>query len=83
MDREGFLEQVRHQYMERISAVYVQAEHEHGEVDYGFLSAQLLKLKKGAAAEGIGGADFDEMVRSVLPDLDGKVDLSAPIKKAA
>lgn len=83
MDREGFLEQVRHQYMERISAVYVQAEHEHGEVDYGFLSTQLTKLKKGAAAEGIAGHDFDEMVRSVLPDLEGKLEFLAPIKKAA
>ena len=81
MDRETFLEQVKQQYMERITAIYVQAEHT-GSVDFGQLTTALQKLKKSAAAEGIKAADFDEMVYSAIPEMEGKFDLP-PVKKAA
>ena len=86
MDREGFLETLKKQYTDRISASYFQFEHEGGSVDYPQLSAALQKLKKSAAAEGIRPADFDDLVHSVLPGVEGKVDLGsrpAPTKKAA
>jgi hypothetical protein len=86
MDRETFLEQVKQQYMEQITALYMKAEHT-GKVDFKQLTTQLVQLKKLAAGEGLRGEEFDEMVYSLLPGVEGRVELSIPstqtTKKAA
>jgi hypothetical protein len=82
MDRETFLEQVKQQYMERISDVYMRAEHT-GKVDFKQLTASLQQLKKLATGEGLTGPEFDDLVYSLLPGVEGKVELSVPRKKAA
>ncbi|MFN7683849.1 MAG: hypothetical protein ACK5QT_00350 [Oligoflexia bacterium] len=82
MDRETFLEQVKQQYMERITAVYMQAEHT-GRVDFKQLSLQLQELKKLAAGEGVPAPEFDDLVYSLLPGVEGQVELSIPARPAA
>jgi hypothetical protein len=82
MDRETFLEQVKQQYMEQISALYMKAEHS-GKVDFKQLTTQLVQLKKLAAGEGVRASEFDEMVYSLLPGVEGKIELGIPAQKAA
>ncbi len=81
MDKETFFEQVKQQYMEQITAIYMKAEHS-GKVDFKQLTTQLQQLKKLAAGEGLRGPEFDEMVYSLLPGVEGKVELTIT-KKAA
>jgi len=74
MNRESFLETVRKQYCERISASYMLCEH-GGRINVEELGAQLKPLKKMAAREGLTHGEFDELVFSFFPDVRGKVDL--------
>jgi Ca2+-binding EF-hand superfamily protein len=74
MNRESFLETVRKQYCERISASYMICEH-GGRVDVEELATQLKPLKRMAAREGLTHGEFDELVFSFFPDIRGKVDL--------
>lgn len=83
MNRESFLETVRKQYCDRISASYLLCEHE-GRVNVEEFGAQLKPLKKMAEREGISFSEFDELVFSFFPDIRGRVDLEiVPYSKAA
>ncbi|MEN9723255.1 MAG: hypothetical protein RJB38_1241 [Pseudomonadota bacterium] len=84
MNRESFLESVRKQYSERISASYMLCEH-GGRLDIDELGSQLKPLKKMALKEGLSPSEFDEIVFSFFPDTRGKVDLElgSPAAKAA
>jgi len=84
MNRESYMETVRQQYAEKVTAAYVQCEHD-GQENFTELTAQLVKIKRQAISEGMSDADFDDIVFSALPDVRGKVELTLPqtAKKAA
>jgi hypothetical protein len=86
MNREGFLETIRRQYIEDIHEAYQACIHEGGQViDYEKLTECLTKLMRTAARDGLPPADFEEMVYSTLPQAQGKVhfEIPAPYVKAA
>jgi hypothetical protein len=77
MDREGFLETIRRQYAEDIQEAYLESEHEGGEVDYGALRDRLGKLMRNAKVDGLPHKDFQDLVLSTLPQVEGKLDWSS------
>jgi hypothetical protein len=81
MDRESFLDTLRQKYAENIHEAYLECEHEDGRsVDYPRLNGLLQKLAKTAKVEGLPPKEFEDLVRSTLPEVNGKLDLG---KKAA
>jgi hypothetical protein len=66
MNRESFLETVRHQYCEEIYSAFLQCEH-GSEVDYAQLTHLLSMLRDAAKGEGLAHSDFEDLVKSVLP----------------
>jgi|GEM_PF-1323524 len=74
MDRESFLETVRQQYAEEIQEAYYECEHEDGrEIDYIKLNQNLARLMQGAMLDGLPPADFEDLVRSTLPQASPKL----------
>ncbi len=67
MDKESFLETLKTQYTEEIREVYLECEHNEA-VDIAKLEAQLKKLMKGARAEGLPSQEFEDLVKSNLPE---------------
>jgi hypothetical protein len=90
MDREGFLETMRRQYIEDIHEAYQASLHEGGgKVDYVQLSGMLSKVMRRASMDGFKQMDFEELVYSTIPLSTGQLQLSMPpqaqipMKKAA
>jgi hypothetical protein len=70
MDRESFLETVKKQYADEIQEAYVECEHEDGRaVDYAQLNQMLRRLQGSARAEGLLEKDFQDLVRTALPEI--------------
>jgi hypothetical protein len=67
MDRESFLDGIKQQYAERIHEAYIECEHEEV-VDFTRLGTALKKLMTQAKAEGLPAKDFEDLVRSTLPE---------------
>jgi len=86
MNREGFIETIRRQYIEDIHEAYQGVLHAGGHVvDYEQLTGVLTKLMRTAARDGITAQEFEEMVFSTLPDTQGKIhfEVTPPVIKAA
>lgn len=89
MDREGYLETVRRQYIEDIQEAYFECEHGGDFVlDLPTLQQRLGSLMKCAQVDGLPRSEFEELVTTTLPHLQGKLDLTpgraaAEKKKAA
>ncbi len=83
MDREGFLETVRRQYIEDIQEAYFECEHGGDFVlDLPTLQARLGTLMKSAQVDGLPRSEFEELVLTTLPHLQGKIDLNAAQKSS-
>ena len=68
MDREGFLETMRRQYIEDIHEAYQASLHEGGgRVDYVHLSGVLSQVMRRASKDGFKPMDFEELVYATLP----------------
>ncbi len=67
MDREDFIETLKRQYADNIHEAYIECEHEKGVVDYPALKAQIDKIARSAAVEGLRPSEYQELVHSVLP----------------
>jgi len=79
MNREGFLETIRKQYVEDIHEAYQASLHEGGgKVDYVHLSSLLSKMMRRASMDGLRQPDFEELVYSTLPLSTGQLQLSMP-----
>jgi hypothetical protein len=79
MNREGFLETMRRQYVEDIHEAYQASLHEGGgRVDYVQLSGLLSKMMRRASMDGLKQPEFEELVYSTLPLSTGQLQLSMP-----
>lgn len=78
MNREGFLETLKQQYAEDIHAAWIECEKEYGEVNYPKLNQLLSKLMKNAKLDGLSQKDFEELVRSTIPEASKELALSVP-----
>src|ERR1700722_2927929 len=76
MDRESFLYTVKKNYSEEIMAAYLECEHE-AKVDFDVLNKRLIKLMGNAKVEGLSAKEFEDLVKSTLPDVSGRVDLKS------
>ena len=84
MNRESFLETIRQQYADEIREAYIECEHDEGRTfDIPELNKRLKKLMSAAKVSGLAPAEFEEMVRSILPDVVSKLDFGSWAKKAA
>jgi hypothetical protein len=82
MDREGFLETIRKQYAEDIQEAYLECEHDDGRsIDMVRLNLSMAKLMQSAQVDGLPPHEFEDLVRSTLPDVAAKINF--PRKKAA
>jgi hypothetical protein len=68
MNRESFLETVRQQFTDEIHSVFLRCEHGK-DVDYPQLTHLLSKLRDAAKREGLAHSDFEDLVKSVLPEV--------------
>jgi hypothetical protein len=68
MDKESFLEGLRKQFANEIQEVYLECEHDRGEVDISRLNSMLKKLMAGARLQGLPEKDFLDLLKSTLPD---------------
>jgi len=84
MNRESFLETVKKQYTDEIHEAYLECEHE-GTVDLKALNQRIKKLMSNAKVEGLAPKEFEDLVRTTIPDVAGKLDFKAGTgnKKAA
>ena len=83
MDKEGFLDTIRRQYAEDIHEAYIECSHEHGDVDLPALSSRLSTLMRNAKVDGLPQKEFEDLVRSTVPAVAGKITLAAPSQKRA
>jgi len=86
MNREGFQETIRRQYIEDIHEAYQASIHDGGHVvDYEHLTGALTRLMRTAVKDGLSENDFEEMVFTTLPQIQGKLTLEVkpPAQKAA
>ena len=75
---------LREQYAEEIHEAYLQCAHENGKVvDFPRLNQILSKMMKTAKVDGLPHDEFSELVKTTLPDVATKVQLSGTSKKAA
>lgn len=82
MDRESYLDGVRQQYLEKISAAYMQCEHGR-QLNLVELAGKLTTMKRQALKEGLGAGEFDDMVFATVPGVQGKIDLTLGAEKKA
>lgn len=69
MDREAFLEVLRKQYADEIYEAYLECEHEDGKINFVELNNALRKLMNSAKSEGLLAKDFEDLVKSTLPEV--------------
>jgi hypothetical protein len=81
MDKESFLETVRKQYTEEIHEVYLECSHQDRSVDFVKLNQGLARLMQSASVQGLRHEDFEDLVRSTLPQVFSQLRL--PKTKAA
>ena len=86
MNKESFLETLKTKYSEEIHSAYQKHEHRH-DLDILALNKQLNQIMKTAKLDGLPQRDFEDLVKSVLPEsVVSLVDLKntqVPSKKAA
>ena len=74
MTKESYLDTLRHQYTDDIKEAYFECQHQLGaQIDIPQLNERLEGLIQSASFEGLSPSDFDELVRSILPDLHSKL----------
>lgn len=74
MDRESFLEAVAKQYADEIRDAYLECEHDEGrKIDYQKLNSLLAKLLKNALAAGLTRSQFDDLVKTSVPEAWSKL----------
>lgn len=63
------METLRQQYADGVHEAFLECESsDTGKVDLERLSEMLERLRRNARIEGLPGRDFDEIVRSMLPE---------------
>jgi hypothetical protein len=83
MNRDDFLDTLRQQYAEDIREAYLECEHGADRpIDVKRLNGLLRKLQKDAKVDGLPGGEFDDLVRSTLPQICDTLSW-APVAAAA
>ena len=80
MNRESFLETVLKSYAEQVREAFVECEHENGQVDFKTLNTKLMKLMKGAKAEGLSEQEYLQLVHGELTDVWDKLDFAQGVQ---
>jgi len=74
MDKETFSETIRQHYADEIHEAFLECEHDDGRsVDLVKLNQSLARLMANAKAEGLSPRDFEELVKSCLPQIFDRI----------
>jgi len=73
MDKEGFLDTIRKQYIDEIREAYLECAHGKN-VDYIELNQALTRLMKSAKAEGLAAKDFMDLAKAELGEAWARIE---------
>jgi hypothetical protein len=82
MNKESFLETIRQHYSDEILEVYNECAHGGNGVDVKQLNDRLIKMMANAKREGLSNAEFEDLVKMLLPTAADQVQL-LPVAQAA
>ncbi len=83
MNKESFLETIRQQFSDEILEVYNECAHGGQGVDVPQLNQRLNKMMAHAKHQGLSHAEFEELVKMLLPSMADQVQLGVPAAQAA
>ena len=83
MNKEGFVQALKQKYADDIMAAYVQCEVEGDKhIDFPKLNGLLWRLMKNAKVDGLNCKEFEDLVKSCLPEVQNRIELGE-VKRVA